>query len=143
VKDNADAATRLGTTGSVGPYGPSTGRVRRFLQRVAELDAASWTAAVADHVVIASSPAGRSADRALGRAIEAAGLHGERDAVLGPVVQLAATQDRRANIATDAGAETLLAAALAIVATPPLEHAALATLYAPFARLIPLASLDQ
>jgi hypothetical protein len=137
VKHNAPDSQ--GTGGSAPPYGPATPKIRRFLQRAAALDASGWQQAVTRYSSISASPAGRSADRALGRAIETAALHRERDALVGPVIQLAQ------RVAADDGAtaEALLSAALSLLATPPLEHAVRATLYEPFADAIPLSTLDQ
>src|SRR6478672_11199473 len=65
------------------PYGPSTPAVRRFLQRFAALDAAA-----ADFHAAERTPAFATADQALALAIERSGRVAERDAVLGPLLQL-------------------------------------------------------
>ena len=97
----------------------------------------------------------RAADRALGQAIDAADLSEARDAVVGPIVQLA-----RAKVAASRGglvqlgrtmapdevdgrtveellAEAALGAALALVARDVLPPPTVTVLYAPFEPLIP------
>ncbi|MCU0634104.1 MAG: hypothetical protein MUE41_04445 [Gemmatimonadaceae bacterium] len=124
------------------PYGPATPRIRRFLQRAAALNDVSWGEVRARHAATSTTPVARRADRALGAAIDQGGLLAERDAVVGPIVQLA----QRVTVADadvfDTTAEALLGAALALMAGDLLAVNARDALYAPFADVIPLAELD-
>jgi len=121
------------------PYGPSTPAVRRFLQRFAALDAAAWDSAAAAFHAAERTPAFATADQALALAIERSGRVGERDAVIGPLLQLvrpatdgaAATPDDEHPVAAAA-----LGAVLALVVHDVLDAGAFRVLYAPFEPLI-------
>ena len=135
-------------TSPAAPYGPSTAAIRRFLQRLAALTPAEWAEAARAYATIADSPRFRAADRALGGAIDRAGRTAERDAALGPLLQLVradAPPDAApdAEVALDPVAEPALAALLALLARDLLPAETVATLYAPFASLIPLPTLGD
>jgi hypothetical protein len=135
------------------PYGPNTPAVRRFLQRFAALRPSEWDAAGRRYEAAQASPAFAAADRALAQAVERAGRTAERDAVVGPLVQLVRDAPRPSRPAGDAGAggdglallppvaEAALAALLALVVRDVLAEPAFATLYAPFTTLVPLDAL--
>ena len=103
------------------PYGPQTALVRAFLQRLATQPAVVWLAAARRYAAIAATPAGRQADRGLGAAIQKSAREPARDALVGPVLQLAArAADAAALDSSDREqverlAEPALAAALALV----------------------------
>jgi hypothetical protein len=122
------------------PYGPSTPTVRRFLQRFAALDAAAWDTAAADFHAAERTPAFASADQALALAIERSGRVAERDAVLGPLLQL--VRPAGGEPATEHPvAAAALGAVLALVVHDVMDAGAFRVLYAPFATLIPLDSV--
>lgn len=133
------------------PYGPNTPAVRRFLQRFAALRAADWEQAARRYVDGAGTAAFAAADRALAQAVERTGRTTERDAVVGPLVQLvrdAPLAPRRTD--DDDGlallppvAEAALAALLALVVRDVVPERAFDTLYAPFAELIPVQQLER
>jgi len=130
------------------PYGPSTAAIRRFLQRLAALTPAEWAEAAHAYAALAPTPRFRAADRALGAAIDRAGRTAERDAALGPLLQLvrvAPTSDTPpdAEVALDPVAEPALAALLALLARDLLPPETVAILYAPFAALVPLDALGD
>ena len=138
---------------SAAPYGPNTLAVRRFLQRFAALAPDEWSAAAAAYDALQRTPAFRGADRALGAAVARAGRETERDAALGPLLQLVrlphpaapgAAAGDDANVIDVAAAaplapvaEAALAAVLALLVHDVLAPGAFATLYAPFAERIP------
>jgi hypothetical protein len=131
------------------PYGPNSALVRRFLQRFAALRPAEWAEAAAAFDRMQGSRTFVAADRALAAAIEGAGRDDARDAVLGPLAQLArrqadpsAASEADAAPALDPAAEAALAALLALIVRDVLPASAFSALYAPFASLIPLASLE-
>jgi hypothetical protein len=130
------AAPPAGSPRSSAPYGPGTDQVRRLLQRAAALEVARWRAAAARWPQWALAPAGRAADRALAEAIARAGRERERDAVVGPVVQLAGRVAAEAGLPADAVAEPLLAAVLAAVAADVLEAEHVSRLSAPLADVL-------
>ena len=129
------------------PYGPQTLEIRRFLQRLAALSSAEWDAAAARFDALQGTGRFAAADRALSAAVAATGREPERDAVLGPLVQLVALPgaDAAAGDAPDAEpalapvAEAALAAVLALLVRDVLSASAFATLYGPFAEVIPAA----
>ena len=138
------------------PYGPNTAAVRRFLQRLAALAPADWDAAAARYTDATGTAALVAADRALGRAMDQAGRVAERDAAVGPLVQLlqgaappqastAADPDadpaEAALAALPAVAEAALAAVFALVVRDVLPARSFDALYAPFAELIPAGQL--
>ncbi len=132
------------------PYGPNTPAVRRFLQRFAALRPSEWERAARRYEEQQGTAALDAADRALAQAVERAGRTAERDAVVGPLVQVV----RDAPLAPPAGApgdeglallppvaEAALAALLALVVRDVLPERAFDALYAPFAELIPVDAL--
>ena len=121
------------------PYGPHTARIRRFLQHAAALPAEQWAAAVARYASLSGTTPWVEADYHLGAAIEATGRAAARDALVPPVVRLAAARGGD----EDAGAEALLGAALALVVSDHLDADLFGTLYAPFEDAIPLARLER
>jgi hypothetical protein len=131
------------TSPPAAPYGPRTPRVRHFLQRLARQPAVVWLAAARLFAAQRDTPALRRADRALGQAVDRHGRARERDALVGPVVQMA----RRAvpagmGEADDEAllerlAEPALAAALALLVEDVLATEHVAALYAPFAEAVP------
>ncbi len=143
------------------PYGPNTQAVRRFLQRFAALRPADWERAARAYEANAGTPAFAAADRALAQAVERSGRAAERDAVVGPLVQLVRDAPQAAPHQPPRGprgdaaaggpladapllppvAEAALAALLALVVRDVLPERAFAALYGPFAELVPPASL--
>lgn len=129
------------------PYGPRTARVRHFLVQLARQPAVVWLAAARHYEVHRNDDAMRRADRALGHAVEAYARERERDALVGPVLQLArravpAPIDGGDDIETmERLAEPALAAALALLVEDLLTAEQVETLYAAFADVVPLADL--
>jgi hypothetical protein len=119
------------------PYGPSTPAVRRFLQRFAALDPAAWDAAAAAFHAAERTPAFATADQALALAIERSGRVAERDAVLGPLLQLVRPAGGEAG-GEHPVAAAALGAVLALVVHDVMDEGAFRALYAPFATLIPV-----
>lgn len=129
------------------PYGPHTDAVRRLLQRLAAAPAESWADAARRYEALARTPRYAAAERALAQAIADAGRERERDAVVGPLVQIAADAAERvarlepappatastaaedAAAAADRFAEPALAAALAVVMRDLLGRAEFEALY--------------
>ena len=126
---------------SAAPYGPNTPAVRRFLQRFAALAPADWDAAARAYDAAAGSAAQVAADRALARAVDQAGRQAERDAVVGPLVQLVRGPDHESVAELPPVAEAALAALLALVMRDVLPARAFDALYAPFAPLVPAEQL--
>jgi hypothetical protein len=131
------------------PYGPQTLEIRRFLQRLAALGSVEWDAAAAEYEALQAGPRFAGADRALSAAVAATQRERERDAALGPLLQLVSvpppdgappTPDE-APLPLAPVAEAALAAVLALLVRDVLGASAFGTLYAPFATRIPLASL--
>ena len=131
------------------PYGPQTLEIRRFLQRLAALGQAEWEAAAAEYEALQGGPRFAGADRALSAAVAATQRERERDAALGPLLQLVSVPPSDGGPPTPPEeplplapvAEAALAAVLALLVRDVLGASAFATLYAPFAERIPLASL--
>ena len=128
------------------PYGPQTTRLRHFLQRLSAQPTVVWLAAARAHERLAATSAWQRADRALGQAIDRHGRTAERDALVGPLLQIA--EHAAAPVADDPEAvermaEPALAAALALLIADQLDAAHVETLYAPFAGAIPRDSLDD
>lgn len=132
------------------PYGPNTPAVRRFLQRFAALGPRDWDQAARAYLAADGTAPLAAADRALAQAVERTGRAAERDAVLGPLVQLVRDAPPAPGaLGGDAAltlippvAEAALAALLALVVRDVLPARAFDALYAPFAALIPAAALD-
>lgn len=123
-------------TGSL-PYGPATARVRSLLLSLNRITTRGWL--VLAHEYRRRSEAGElvKADVALGEAIERAGLEDARDAVVGPVLQIAHRAVTVSNGAVQAAgldaeslAEAALAAVLATLASPVLPDWAVTELAA-------------
>ena len=140
------------------PYGPQTAQIRRFLQRLAALPATEWDAAAAEYAALQGSTRFLGADRALSAAVAAAQRERERDAALGPLVQLVqavrepdgrgapGAADGTPGGASDAVplapvAEAALAAVLALLVRDVLSASVFATLYGPFAERVPVETL--
>ena len=125
------------------PYGPRTPQVRAFLQRLAQQPAVVWLAAARRYAAALDTTEGQEADRALGDAIERTGRESERDALVGPVLQLAARAAGGSPLGADDPeqverlAEPALAVALALVVEDVLDPAVTARLRTPFADLAP------
>jgi hypothetical protein len=133
--------TERKTSGDTMPYGPNTAAVRDFLRRLADRPGSEWVRAMQTYDRLQATLPFRGADRALGDAIEAGMRNGARDAVVGPIVQLARS---KAPDGVDAEllAESALGAALALVARDMLSAETFATLYGPFAPILPLAAVS-
>jgi hypothetical protein len=134
--------------------------VRRFLQRFAALRPGEWERAARRYEEQQGTAPLAAADRALAQAVERAGRAAERDAVVGPLVQLVRdappgpggggrAPGPGAAGGADEGpallppvAEAALAALLALVVRDVLPAPAFAALYAPFAELIPVDALE-
>lgn len=133
------------------PYGPNTSSVRRLLQRLAALPPEEWARLAQIYEGLARTASFAAADRALGEHIDATHREGERDAVLGPVVQLAADAAERVARAAGGGAEPdpdrfaepALAAALAVVARDLLDDQQFQLLYGPVSWAVPLVEIDR
>lgn len=127
------------TAPTPGPYGPNTARIRRLLQHAAALTAEQWENAVRRYRAVAQTTPWVEADYHLGAAIETSGRTAERDALVPPIVRLAAARGGE----DEAGAEALLGAALALLVADVLEVDLRETLHEPFAEAIPLVRLDR
>ncbi|MGZ8379312.1 MAG: hypothetical protein ACXW05_00845 [Gemmatirosa sp.] len=129
------------------PYGPQTLAIRRFLQRLAALRPADWTAATTAFDALQGDRRFLAADRALSDAVSRTQRETERDAALGPLAQLLRTPEAAPSAAPGEEpplapvAEAALAAILALLVRDVLPASAFATLYAPFATLIPVDAL--
>lgn len=109
------------------PYGPATAQVRSLLLSLNRITTRDWL--VLAHEYRRRSEAGElvKADVALGEVIESAGLGDARDAVVGPVLQIAHRAAAASGGAVQAAgldaeslAEAALAAVLATLASPVL-----------------------
>ncbi len=125
------------------PYGPQTPLVRIFLQKLAAQPALVWLAAARRYEAIAATPAGRQADRGLGLAIQRSAREPARDALIGPILQMATraadsaaldSSDRRE---VERLAEPALAAALALVVADRIGDAQRDLLTSAFGAAIP------
>ena len=136
------------------PYGPQTLAIRRFLQHLAALAPAAWDAIAAEFPAHAARPAYARADRALGLVIERAAREAERDAALGPLVQLVRLPsapdapappagDDAADVPLHPVAEPALAAVLALLVRDLIPAASLDALYAPVAAHVPVERLAR
>ena len=130
------------------PYGPNTNAVRRLLQRLAALPPEEWTRLARLYEGLARTPRFAAADRALGELMAAAGRERESEAVVGPVVQLAADAAERAARAAsvgapeaDAFAEPALAGVLAVIARDLLEEEQFQVLYGAVSWAVPVGEL--
>jgi hypothetical protein len=129
------------------PYGPQTLEIRRFLQRLAALRPEEWAQATAAYDALQGARRFVAADRALSDAVSRAQRETERDAALGPLSQLLRAPWEAPSDAPGEEpplapvAEAALAAMLALLVRDVLPASAFATLYEPFATLIPAESL--
>ena len=129
------------------PYGPRTPLLRHFLRRLATQPPVVWLAAARHYERARDASAHRRADHALAAAVAALGREAARDALVGPVVQMA----RRAAAAhgpadeqdVERLAEPALAATLALLVSDTLPAAHVAQLYGAFDGAIPLAELAR
>lgn len=123
------------------PYGPLTRLVREFLRRLAAQPPMAWLAASRRYAALAATPQGRQADRALGAAIATTAREEARDAVVGPVVQMASRAADQVAVAGDDAverfAEAALAATLALVVADRLDPPQRAVLTSPFEAALP------
>ncbi len=131
------------------PYGPATQLVRQLLVALAARPTRDWLVLATDFRRRSTMRDVQAADRALGHAIQRAGLEPARDAVVGPVLQLAhnvATAPDGAAAAaaldTEALAEAALAAVLAVLASPVLDASLTDALYAHVEPIVPRIALD-
>ncbi|MFL5577908.1 MAG: hypothetical protein ACJ79S_18290 [Gemmatimonadaceae bacterium] len=131
------------------PYGPNTDAVRRLLQRLAAAPVDEWERAARIYEGLARTGRFSAAERALAATVTAAGRERERDAVVGPVVQIAADAARRgagaatgerksADEPTDRFAEPALAAALAVIVRDLLSPDDFETLYSAVSWAVPV-----
>ena len=136
------------------PYGPATASVRRFLVRLAALDADARESVLERFAAIASSRAFVSADAALAETIERSGRGDAQDALAGPLLQLVRHRGEVASSATsdaveeeepelDALAEPALAALLALLVRDLLPASHFRTLYGAFDAVIPADTPDD
>ena len=121
--------------------------MRHFLQRLARQPAIAWLAAARQYAERRDTPTVRRADRALGQVIDGHGRARERDALVGPVLQMARSAvpapmgESDDDETLERMAEPALAAALALLVEDLLAAEHVAALYAPFAQAIPLDTL--
>jgi hypothetical protein len=122
--------------------------VRHFLQRLAAQPPVVWLAAAGHYARAREAPAHRRAEHALAAAVAALQREAQRDALVGPVVQLA----RRAaglspgqpdDAEVERLAEPALAATLALLVSDTLPRAHVAQLYGAFDGVIPLGELAR
>ena len=131
------------------PYGPNTAAVRRFLQRLAGKPVSDCIAAARVYLELQSTPDFRTADRALGHALEASGRTDARDAIVGPLVQLMTSHapkldaDITGGVTVDDLAEAALAAALGLIVGDVIPAPVLEMLYRPFEGIIPLEEVEK
>lgn len=125
------------------PYGPQTPLVRAFLQKLATQPPLVWLAAARRYEAIAATTAGRQADRGLGAAIERSAREPARDALIGPILQMArraadsASLDSSDRQELERLAEPALAAALALVVADRLGEAERSLLTTAFGLAVP------
>jgi hypothetical protein len=131
------------------PYGPNSQLVRRLLQRLSALPPAGWARAAATYAELQGDARLRRADRSLQGAVERTGRERARDAVVGPLVHLVAGLGQlpaapgAPAVDVEKWSEVALAAALALVVRDAIDQRAFDALWAPWAELIPSASLEE
>ena len=136
------------------PYGPATAAIRRFLVRLAALDANARDSVVERFAAVASSRAFATADAALAETIERSGRGDAQEALAGPLLQLVRRRDDSAPAsivgadgedepALDALAEPALGALLALLVRDLLPPAHFRTLYGAFDVAIPADTPDE
>jgi hypothetical protein len=126
------------------PYGPATKSIRQFLVRLAALDAASRARVVAAFEAVEGAPSFAAADAMLAETIERSGRNAERDALAGPLLQIARRNDGMLPADgtaqpddLDPIAEPALAALLALLVADLLPARHFQSLYSPFDVEIP------
>ena len=134
---------------STQPYGPATPAVRRFLVRLAALGPSEREQVVTRHAAESLTRPWHHAENALGTLIERSGRSNAQEAVSGPLLQLVRRHDApppsseaEALQALDPLAEPALAALLALMMQDLMTPHDFTTLYAPFAELIPVSTLQ-
>ncbi len=140
--------------GGSSPYGPNTARVRRFLVRLAALGHVERAQVVARFASLSGGRAFATAEVALADAIERSGRADARDALGGPLLQIARhmvpdgpaanTADEEADALDDLDpvAEPALAALMALLAEDLISAEHRRLLYSAFDEVIPLDRLD-
>ena len=129
------------------PYGPNSMLVRRFLQRLAALGVASEQQVVTTYETVTKRTEFWDADSAVAILVAKAGRQTDRDAMAGPLLQLAASKvGSDASAAREAEplrpiAEPALAALLALMMADLLEPDHFKVLYESFEQTIPFESL--
>jgi hypothetical protein len=131
------------------PYGPATLAIRKFLQRLAALNAGAEAQVMKRFADASETRSFRAAEVAVGVAIERSGRGAEQAALAGPLLQLVKTRegDLSSPAATDPSvdlrpiAEPALAALLALMMRDVLPANEFAELYEPFAVAIPTAGI--
>jgi hypothetical protein len=135
--------------GLQGPYGPNTRIVRSLLVSLSSASTRDWI--VFTHEYKRRQQAGElaKADAALAEAVNRGALEDARDAVVGPVVQLAGRvasapdgAAAAAGLDLDDLAEAVLAGALALVAAPLMPELETRALLAHLERFVPESSPD-
>jgi hypothetical protein len=132
-------------------YGPNTDAVRRLLQRLAAAPAEAWARTAERWAALERAPRYAAAERALAAAVAGAGRESERDAVVGPLVQIAADAAERvarlgagsADLDPDRFAEPALAAALAVVMRDLLSAEQFEALYEAVAEMVAVEELGR
>ncbi|HLV24860.1 MAG TPA: hypothetical protein VKZ41_01005 [Gemmatimonadales bacterium] len=128
------------------PYGPNTAGVRSFLVELNSLSARDWIVFTHEYRRRQEGQDLVRADAALASAVDKGALEDARDAVVGPVLQLAnrvagasdgATQ--AAGLEVDDLAEAALAGVLALMAAPLMDQRDVGALTAHLAPLLPSA----
>lgn len=120
------------------PYGPSTPLIRRFLVQLAALGPKSRVRVIERFAEESRTPRFARADTAVGELIERSGRTDARDAVAGPLLQLARGLD---DDALDPIAEPALAALLALLVRDLLPEIHFTALFASVEPEIPVATL--
>lgn len=129
------------------PYGPNSGLVRRFLQRLAAIGVALEQQVVTSYETITKRDEFWVADSAVAILVAKAGRQSDRDAMAGPLLQLAAgkvgpeVSAAAAPVPLRPIAEPALAALLALMMTDLLEPDHFQVLYESFEQAIPIESL--
>jgi nucleoside-diphosphate-sugar epimerase len=134
-------------------YGPQTDAVRRFLQRLAVLDAEARARVVAEWMAHRDDASFRRAERVLGEVMARSGREAERDAAAGPLLQMlrvprtetketASSSPDDPLAALDPIAEPALAALLALLVRDLLPADTFRALVTPLASLVPDAGSD-
>ena len=133
------------------PYGPATVAIRRFLQRLAALDANAERDVVRHYEALSATDEFRRAELAMAMAVAEAGRVAERDSIAGPLIQIVRTRESQSdelvqqiNISANnlrPIAEPALGAILALLMRDTLTATQMQILYEPFASLIRIDTL--